>query len=268
MSLSLGQLGYLKCLNPAVSLTTAPVGGGVSATQINGSSISEIHFPVNPNALGGATITQYNKIFMVNSSTTDDAVGVVAWIENGINQPSTNTTISIVSDSSLDSSLYKARVVGFDSSGNPATVEIQLNGTTTVVTVSSITYVSRIEIRLVASPFTLTSTQGNVSVKDSTATLLGIIATGLSSGISENRIGMEGVKNGTTTTTNAVTAPSGVSMASPNTFGSGISFSGGGTLTHTGTDAQGIWSALDIKAGVSPAEDATASLVCRVSLNS
>lgn len=266
MSLTLGQLGYLKCLNPAVSLTTAPVGGAVSATQINGSSIGEIHFAVNPNALGGATITQFNKIFLVNSSTTDDAVGIVTWIENGINQPSANTTISVVSDSSLDNSLRKLRIIGFDSAGNPITIEVQLNGTNVATTVSSIRTVSRTEVRLIASPFTLTASGGNILIKDSSGNVLGVNVVGLSSTTSENLIGMEGVKNGTTTTANATTPPSGISMASPNTYGSGLSFSGGGALNHTGTDGQGIWSQLSIMAGVAPAEEVTSSLVCRIAL--
>jgi hypothetical protein len=268
--LTLDDLGFFKCSTPAITLTTTNVGGEVSANPINGSVIGEVHFAVTPNALGGAPVVQYNKFFLVNSSLVNDAVSIVAWIENGLIPMTANSQITAVSDSSLDGATIKLRYIGFDVAGNPQLVEIQLNGTTPVTTSSYLFMLDRVEVRLVASPFSLTPLAGNVTIiAAGNSLVLGVMPTGVKGATREIAIGIEAVQNGNTTTVNATTPPVGITMSSPNTYGGGLAFASGGTLAAgSGSvfNGQGIWSSLSVSAASKPSEDAVASINCRVNL--
>lgn len=228
-----------KCTTPPVDYTTASVGGAISAgpTYITGSSSNEIFFTMDPNALGGASLVQTNKIFFRNNSATDDAKNCSVYIENFLDEIPANAILTFQSDSALDDATYFVRTLGFDNSGNPIQIDVTLNGTTLVSSVSNMRYISRSEVRSVSTG-ALVTCNGNITVRSSVTTL-GIVPFGLRSGTREISILMEAALDSTTTIATTAANPSGT-FFSPRTQATALAFFGNLVFTG-GPHAQGVW---------------------------
>lgn len=233
------DLQFCKCSVPALSYSTANIGNVISTgpTLITGSTPNEVFFSTDPEAAGGSTLKQTQKVHVRNISTTDTALNLSAYFENFIDDAPSLNTVSLVSDSALDSSIYFGRVLGFDNSGNPIQVDVTLNGTTEVTSVSTILHFSRVENRLVSSG-ALVPTNGNVTVK-SGSTTLGTIPTGLRTASNEHSMIMEASLDTSTTIATTASDPSGT-FSSPRTLATALPFSA--DLSHVGAPHnQAMW---------------------------
>lgn len=223
----------------ALNFSTASVGGAISAgpTYVTGSSINEVFFTIDPSALGGSTLVQTQKLFWRNESATDAAKSCTLYLENYLDNLAALSVITVVSDSPLDDGTLFVRVLGFDNSGNPLSIDITLNGTTPATSVSSMLNISRAEVRATTGS-AITASNGNISVK-SGATVQGIIPFGLRSATRELSILMEATLDSTTTIATTAANPSGT-FFSPKDVASALAFSGN-LVTSGGPHAQGFW---------------------------
>lgn len=254
-----GDVGWFKKVMGA-DFTTANLGGAISGTQINGSTIGEIFFAMTPAASGGGVGKQTQAIAFRNASLTDDAIGVSFWGANfAIQIPSLNT-LSAQSTSVLDTSAYFIRFVGFDNSGNPISIDLQLNGQTLATTSSSMLILAR---WILMSTLTGLPTSGNGDITVSSgSTVLGIMANldGFSSFTTEGWIGVAGTQNDVVTIATAAADPASITFFQPVNLSTSLSASGGGNIvncgSHSGTpNYQTVWCRLLIAEMVNGSSD-------------
>lgn len=237
--LSINDIKLAKCTTNPVDYTTANIGGAISAgpTFISGNTGNELFFSTDPNAAGGATLIQTNKFFARNGSSTDTAYSMGIWIENALDNNPSNNNITISSDHASDNSSYYARIIGFNNSGNPVQIDVDMNGTTPVTTSSQINVITRVESRA-SSNDALVPTNGNWTIKNGTTTL-GILPYGLRTATTEYSILMEAALNGSSTIANTTANPTGTFFR-PRTEAGALAFFG--DLSHiSGPNAQPIW---------------------------
>lgn len=239
MSVVTGDIKQYQAATMPTSLTTSSVGGAINTgVQITGGTIGEIFPGMASAASGGGTRTIYAKTFVKNTNGADDLSSTVFFLANSLDdKPSGNHTVSVVSSSASDGSTKKARFIGLSSGGAPQQEEVTMNGTTVVTTTNTYSAIHRIEIRLVASG-DLTDATGDITVS-SNSTTIGVIPAGMSSATGEVKIGLVATLDGTSTTTDATTAPSGITFSKPRTAATGLAAANAGVLTH-GT-AQAVW---------------------------
>jgi hypothetical protein len=261
-----GDLTWNKCATPPLDFATANVGGAISAgpTPITGTTIGEVFFDITPDQVGGSDLIQISKVFARNGNSTSPAIACTCWGENFLDDVGSTNTVTLQSDSILDTSDYFARIIGFDGSGNPISADRAMNGISAVTTVLTFGSISRIEYRLVLTG-ALTTTNGNVTVK-SGSTTIGFVPQGLNGANSEQYIAMEAVQNGSTTIADCQTAPS-PSFFKPRTRATALSFSEGGTLLGNATpNRQGVWRKLSIPAATLGSSDAHASIILKANV--
>jgi hypothetical protein len=237
MSVTPLQLKLLQALTMATSLTTANVGGGVSTVEILATVIGEVLFTMSALPEGEGDLTQYNKAFYKNTNTTDDLTDAKIWLPNALSDgPVGNYPNSAQSSSADDGSAKKVRWLGYDALGDPVQSEKILNGTTLVTDTVDMSEVHGAELRSVATG-ALVAAAGTITLRRNGETY-GVIPPGYSSANSEVAIGLAASLNDTATTTNATTAPSGITFSRPRTFETGLAVAGDDL---TSEDSQGIW---------------------------
>lgn len=251
MSVTTSELKLYKATTMASSFSTSNIGGAISANEITGSSIGEVFFTMSANTSGGGSKVQYAKVFYKNTNSTDDLNNAVFYLANSLDDVGSNGIVSIVSDSTSDTSTKKVKVIGYDGSSNAQTEDITLNGTTTANGLLTFSAVHRVEVQLV-SDGSLTTPSGNITVTRGSA--LGIVPAGYHTATSEVSFGIPTTLNDTATTTDASTAPGGITFAKPNDTASATAITAGsGHLTHG--DAQGMWFKLNVAELASPSSE-------------
>lgn len=244
MPVTTGNVAHLNCLVRAVSLTTPNIGGGIDVTSPVGYVIPGDVLLTLPS--GASDVTQYSKSFVKNTHGTDSAFSVLFFIANSIDDHATSEIIYATSSSVNDDDTKVLRLIGDDSSGNPQKVDILLNGTTEVNSGVQFNPLRRVEVREAiydsgpswVGTGALTNLEGNLTI-EAGAVEIAVIPAGWDSGTAEVKFGVENTLNGTTTTSNATTAPSGISFFKPRRVEDGISAMSGGTIAAG--SAQGLW---------------------------
>lgn len=236
MSVVYTELKLYQAATMAASFSTSSIGGAISATEITGGSIGEVFFTMGSNTTGGGTKTQYAKVFYKNTNASLPLTSSVVYIANSLDAVGSNGVVSVVSDAAGDNNTYKITVIGLDASSNPQLEDITLNGVTTATGSYTFSAVNRVEYRVVSSGL-LANATGNVTITRSAA--LGIIPAGYNSATAEVDIGLIATLDGSSTTTDASTAPGGISFTRPNAYAEGLAVANSGSLTNG--SGQGIW---------------------------
>lgn len=239
--------GYKAATMGATLTSPSPIGGGISANEFTGASIGELLFKMTSS---GSAQTQYEPFHIKNTHATDSLQSAVVYLKNALSALGSNGTASVVSSSSSDNNSLKVKLIGLDASSNWQTEEITLNGTTTVNGTATWSVIERAELRNVSSN-ALTNATGDITI--SRGSTIGIIPSGYQSATAEIEIGLEGSLNTSTTTTNAGTAPTGITFSRPRTAATGISIANAGTLP-AGSNQQG-WLKWTLRAGALPSSD-------------
>lgn len=233
------DLAHYAATTKATSFSTSDVGGAIdTGTEITNGSLNEIFFTMEAAASGGGDTIQYGKSFIRNDNSTDQIDSFGIWLPNAIDDLSTAGLIELTSTSASDGSSKKARLIGFDNSGNPQQEEVTLNGTSTVTSSLSFRYELRVEIRL-SSGSALTAAAGDITIEHDSSTV-GVIPATVKTATNEIDIGLQATLGGSTTITDASTAPSSVTFSRPRVVGSKLTVDGG-TGTLEATEAQAIW---------------------------
>lgn len=231
----------------ASSFSTASVGGAISATEFNG-NVGQLLFTAAAEASGGSDVTQYAKFFIKNTHSTDPINSYVIWVANSLDEITSASTVSLVSDNASDDSTTTAVVRGFSSGGSPQTESVPLNGTTTVTTTN--TFLGNVRVYLTnTSTGALKAAVGEVTVSDSST--IGVIPAGHRSATGEVEIGIESTLGGSTTIALPNVAPSGVTFSRPRTEAGGITVDGG-TGTLEAGETQAVWIKLTLADGTLP----------------
>lgn len=250
MSVSAIDLKLYQATTMPASTSTSNVGGAISATEITGGSIGEIFPTLAANTSGGGTKTCYASVFYKNTNATDSLTSSKIYMRNALDQPGVNGTVAVASTSASDDTTKKIRVLGRDASSVALQEEITMNGTSTSTGAQTFSAVHRVECRLVSGG-SLTTTAGDTTITRGSA--LGMIPTGLKSATGEVAFGLEATMNTSATTTNATTAPSGISFDNPATYAAGTATAGSGTMAAA--DKQQIWLRLQIAELAKPSAD-------------
>src|ERR1700685_2816128 len=157
----------------ASNFSTSNIGGGASGTQVLGTTIGELTFLM---AVTGSDQTQYAKFFIGNTDASLDLSSAVVWMPNQLAQMSGSATaVSVVSTSASDNSSVYIHVTGADSSNNPISDQITMNGTSTATgSNNNFTRIDSIELRNVSTGNLVTSGAiGTITITANTA--LGVI---------------------------------------------------------------------------------------------
>ncbi len=238
MSLSEDDIKYYAPLNNPTD-DSSTLGGGINTSdELNGNSIGEIFPTRGADTDGGSDVVSYAKMFAKNTSATDDMESAQIYIANHLEQPGSDGVITLVSDSDNDDDSLYARIYIEQTDGSKTSEDITLDGTTQVsgtLPVKAGTNV-KAEIRSVSGD-ALTAVEGNIAI--TRGTLLGYIPSGRKTAQGNYAIGLESSLDDTATTTNRLTAPSGITFYQPGTRNAALDVANGGTLSAG--SAQGIW---------------------------
>lgn len=247
-------LHYKSANNP--SNDTDTVGGAISANLV-GSSIGEIFHTRSANENeADDTLYQYKKSFVKNTNTTTALTNAKAFLKNALDDVGTAGVVSATSTSTDDDNTKKIVVHGEDASNQVQTEDVTLNGTTEVNGSDTFSKVFWIELREVSGG-ALTNADGDITLEvDGTA--IGLIPAGYNCALGIVQIGLVATLDDNGTTTNAVTAPAGISFSKPRTAADALDFANSGTLSAE--SAQGVWWKQTVEGGVGPAPDLTAVL--------
>jgi len=230
---------------------TSTAGGAIdTGNELQGTTIGELFDSTPANAAGGSDIIHYQKCFYKNTNASDDLSDAVIWLLNGLASFGTAGSVSAVSTSSSDDSTKYIKVFGFDSGGNALTESITLNGTSSVNGSSTFASIWKVELRLVATD-ALTTADGDITITRGSD--LGMIPTGYYSATAEIEIGLESSLDDSNTTTNRLTAPSGITFSKAIDEGTALDVANSGVLSSG--SAQGIWLKRTIKAGLTATTD-------------
>lgn len=226
MPIVAGDLKLYQATTMPTSLTApTSIGGAISANQITGGAVGEALFTM---PAGGSPQTQYTKVFFKNTHGTDTLSNAKIYIANAcIAGDSGNYTHSLQSTSASDTGT--CRVIGEDSGGSPASETITMTGTTLA---AGATTFSTHAAHVLSTPAV-----GTITIRRN-GNVIGYIPPGRSSAVSEIDFGVEGSLNDSTTTTDASTAPSGISFSRPSTYATGVAVFGDDLAPG---DRQGIW---------------------------
>lgn len=258
MSVTSGDLKHRESENMP-SNDTSTVGGAKTTTDV-GSTIGDVFHTVtaNPSA-SDETKYQYKKTFIVNTNADTDLTNAKIWLKNALDNVSSNGVISAVSLSADDDGDYKIKAVGENAGSAVIAEEIVLNGTTEVNGSSTFSKVFWIELRDVTSG-SLVNANGDITIKVNSV-VVGVIPTGKNCALAIVDVGLVATLDDSGTSTNAVTAPSGISFSRPRTFISGIDVANSGTLTFG--SGQGIWWKLSVEGGLVPAPELAVNIAIK-----
>lgn len=241
MSVVSTDLKMFQATTMPSGLTTEDVGGAITATQVTGSTVGEI-FPTLASAGDGdGTRTCYASVFWSNTNADNDLLAAKVYLRNALATVGSAGTVSLASTSASDDDGKFVRVKGYNSSSEPLSEDITLNGTTPAVGAETFSAIHRIECRLVSGG-ALTTTAGDITC--TRGSVLGMIPAGYKSATSEVAFGLEVSLDTSATTTDATTAPGGISFSAPTTYDTGTACANSGTLTADAN--QQMWVRLQI----------------------
>lgn len=259
MSVVSSDIKQYQATTMPASLATTSVGGAINTgAQITGGTIGEIFFAMGSATTGGGTKTQYAKTFVKNTNGSDNLEQAGIYLVNSLTQVAGNHTVSFASSSASDGATKKVKIIGLNASSAVQQEELALNGTSTVTSVSTWSAIHRVTVHLV-SDSTLVAATGTITVTKN-ATTMGVVPAAYYSATAEVAIWLEGSLNGTTTTTDAATAPGGSSFSAPNTLGSALAVANSQVLTAGAS--QPVWWRLQIAEGQYPSPDVQIVLRC------
>lgn len=238
---------------------TAPtnIGGATTATAITGGSIGELLFAMAGNAFGGADKIQYQKFFQGNTHGSLALTDAVIWIHNGMADSAGGYVTTAVSTSALDGSGKYLRVIGNDATAD-AQDEIDMAGTTTAT--GTIVFNKRWVVTLHDGVTdALTPSAGTITIYEN-GVAIAIIPPGAYSCTGEVKIGLKNALNDTDTTTDASTAPTGITFSRPRTVATGLAVANSGSLT-AGAE-QGGWIEWTCNDGRRASNDVEVYILC------
>lgn len=252
MAVSASDMKWRKPTTVATSFSTADIGGAKTATNMVSGTVDEVLFSASAEESGGSSVVQYAKVFLANTHATDAASNVGAWIANALDVPGAASVLKFVSSSASDTSSYKIRIKGYNSSGVLITEDRTLNGTTQVTSslTYSITSSRNVTCEYLNSSNARTNATGAITVTHG-STDIGVIPAGSSFAATGMAIGRTASVDDSQTTTNANTAPSGVSFSVANVSGEKILADAGSGDLAAG-EAQGYW----LRLTLTPAQQA------------
>lgn len=255
MSIVAGDLKLYKAATPPTTLATSTVGGAINTSaEITGGSVGEWFPSVASYGTGLGSWSMYAKVFFKNTHASIPLTGSVIYIENSLDDVGSSGTASVASSSASDNSTYRTTLLGLDASSNPQSEDFTMNGTSSVG--GSLTWNSGAG-GIAAGEFrndstgVLSATNGAVTVTRSSA--LGSIPAGYKTAVGEVNIWLEASLDGSTTTTNATTAPGGSSFSKPRTSGAGLTVANSQSLTAG--SAQSVWGRWTRAERAKPLED-------------
>jgi hypothetical protein len=236
----------------ATSLTSpSNIGGAATSTQITGGSLGEVLFAMSAEALGGSDKIQYGKAFQGNTNGSTALTSAKMWLANALDQVAGNHVITASSTSPLDDSTRTLRAIGNNATPADAQDEFSMNGNSTVTGAITMSQIHAIELRA-TSGGALVAAVGTISIYKN-GTLIGIIPPGAYSATAEIDMGLASTLDDTATTTNAGTAPSGITFTRPRTSSGGIAVANSGSLTAGAK--QGFWLRWTLADGRRPSSD-------------
>lgn len=252
MAVSASDMKWRKPTTVATSFSTASVGGAKTSTNMVSGTVDEVFFSTNAEESGGSNVVQYAKVFLANTHATDAASTVGAWVANALDTPGAAAVLKFASSSASDSSSYKIRIKGYNSSGVLITEDRTLNGTTQVT--SSLTYsvtsARNVTCEYLNSSDARTNATGTITVTHG-STDIGTIPAGSSFAATGMAIGRTASVDDTQTIADASTAPSGVSFSVANASGDKVLADAGSGDLAAG-EAQGYW----LRLTLTPAQQA------------
>lgn len=228
--------------------TDTPQGGSIDTNIVIGkTTIGELIKDKSANAVGGSDTHQYTKCCLKNTHSSSSMYNAKIWIINSITDPGTSEKIQVRVLDVSDASITSIFVIGKNASGIIQTETITIGGNTSWITGTK-TWKSG--TGGIIAVFALDSMTGSIRslVNDNCeiringeVSLIGIIPKGCYSAIGCIAIGLVGVLNDSTTTTNRVTAPSGISFSKPRIQTEALSLGSGGNGIIPPTEYQSIW---------------------------
>jgi len=250
--------------NPADDTST--LGGAISATQITGGSLGEVFNKKASNASGGADKITYGKVFFKNNNGSDTLFSPKFYILNGLLAPVADGVFTVNSTSALDTwTTYKKYLkVSYKNSAGTNTYEyIRLNGLTSVNGTGTAEAGELVNIELKTATGTSEAESDSQTTSSGDITIarginLGIIPTGYKTATGCYQIGVEATLDDTETTTNRLTAPTGITFSLPNTESGALD----AVADMTTTTAQGIWVEQTLSDGMLSVADMQVILRC------
>ena len=236
----------------ATNFSDSNIGGGIDVNQVTGSSPGEVLFSMEANAIGGASLVQYGKLFDKNDNATDPANGYGVFLSNALDDFAVASSVTFTPSDPADTDDLLA--VGFDGSGNPITEKLTRQGTTPVVT--SGFFIGNFRVYSVDASGATVPSQSVVSVEHNGATV-GQLPLGQISATNEIDIGLSSALDDTETIADASTAPAGVTFSRPRSEAEKLIVIGGSLPAQS---AQGIWVRWTLQAGM-PAGSAFKPLI-------
>ncbi len=252
MAVAKTDMKWRKPTTVATSFATSSVGGAKTSTNLVSAADDEIFFSTNANAAGGASVTQYGKVFLANTHATDAASVLGAWIANALDTPSATDVMTFASSSTSDSSSYKVRIKGYNSGGTVVSEDRTLNGTSEVTSSTSFSVTSsrNVTCEFLDDTGARANAVGDITIKHG-STIIGVIPAGGSMAMTGLSIGLTSSVDDSQTIADASTAPSGVSFSVANAVGEKILVDAGSGDLAAG-EAQGFW----VKLVLTPAQPA------------
>ncbi len=204
---------------------TSQVGGAVTATEITGTVPNEV-VPAGGLVSGASEKMLYYKTFIKNAGV-DTATQVKLYILNAIDAMGAAGKI-LLTAGTLDAG-KTARIVGLV--GSAVSLEVVTLQAGDVV--SSGTYDQCIRVELTGAA----AASADITIKRyEDGTILGKIPASYFTATSEVDIGLEGTLNGTGTSPNRLTAPTGITFSRPNSSAEALAIP-----DLAGGAAQGVW---------------------------
>lgn len=239
------------------------LGGAIDeANQINDGEFAKIVGTVYANPLAGADKIFYGKAHVKNSNAVDNLADAIIYGENILTNPTGTAVMSITTVAAADDNTKKVRIKGRNSTGTPTQEDVTLPatpGTVFSTTQWLTTFPLVVELRDVASPYSLVAAAGDIDLSVNSASI-GKIPAGCKSATGRIKIGLASSLDDTATATNRITAPAGITFSSANSVSTALDVANSGTLTHD-TD-QAVWFEYTLNDGDIETEDMQVSLVC------
>lgn len=184
-----------------------------------------------------STVSWFYKLFKKNENATSSFAGITVFILNGIKLSVSAGVASIVSSSGSDSSGY-VRLYGYYSGGTPGYEDIAVAGSVTVPGSLNWDVGSPIRAQRLSAGGAVLNSTGTITISKG-ATPLGIIPAGSSCATGEFELAVDAAFDSASTSTNRLTAPSGISFSLVTAEEDGLAMPSGGPLLAG--SSIGIW---------------------------
>lgn len=226
-SIAGSDISHVFATTMGSSDSTSSIGGACpsSPTVVSDNDPANgVFYSIASNLLGGGARYEYESTFLKNTHSTDTAHAMQLWLKGALADNTGAGKVSVQGATIALNGNYFVRWYALDNSGSsvPFNEDITCNGTTLVSGATDMKVGGAIRAMLhnssggalVVAPCDVYIFQG--------AQLLGIIPSGRWSATVEVQIGTAATKNTSATTTNPITAPSGITFYRPNTVGTAI----------------------------------------------